>query len=138
MNRNQELLKRVKDLSLPLGEYAVFGSGPMGVRGLREMYDIDLIVSDRIFDEYSNKPGWKIKEIYGYRDWLKNDELEIEMGRDWHEGWDVEKMIKESDMIDGLPFVQLDYLIRWKKLSGREKDLKDVELIGEFINKSNE
>jgi len=133
MNRNQELLKRVKDLGLPLGEYAVFGSGPMGARGLREMHDIDLIVSDKIFDEYSNKSGWIIKEIYGYRDWLKNDELEIEMGRDWHEGWDVEKMIKEADMIDGLPFVQLDYLIRWKKFFGREKDLKDVELIENFL-----
>lgn len=133
MNRNQELLKRVKDLGLPIGEYAVFGSGPMGVRGLREMHDIDLIVSDRIFEKYSNKPEWKIKEIYGYRDWLKNDDLEIEMGRDWHDGWDVEKMIKEADMIDGLPFVQLDYLIRWKKFFGREKDLKDVELIENFL-----
>jgi len=133
MKRNQELLKRVKDLGIPLGEYAVFGSGPIGVRGLREMHDIDLIVSDNIFDEYLNKPGWRIKEIYGYRDWLKNDELEIEMGRDWHEGWDVEKMIKEADMIDGLPFVQLDYLIKWKKFFGREKDLKDVELIENFL-----
>ncbi|MFA5086060.1 MAG: hypothetical protein WC468_00465 [Candidatus Paceibacterota bacterium] len=138
MNRNQELLKRVKDLGLPLGEYAVFGSGPMGVRGLREMHDIDLIVSDKIFDEYSEKPGWMIKEIYGYRDWLKNDDLEIEMGRDWHEGRDVEKMIREADMIDGLPFVELDYLVKWKKFFGREKDLKDVELIEEFLKKNNE
>ena len=134
MNRNQQLFQRVKDLNLPIGEYAIFGSGPMGIRNLREMHDIDLIVSDRIFNEYLNKQGWEIKEIYGYRDWLKNESLEIEMGRDWHEGWDVEGMIREADIIDGLPFVKLDYLIRWKKFFGREKDLKDVELIENFLN----
>ncbi|MFA5169386.1 MAG: hypothetical protein WC420_01385 [Candidatus Paceibacterota bacterium] len=120
-------------MNLPIGEYAIFGSGPMGIRNLREMHDIDLIVSDRIFNEYLNKQGWEIKEIYGYRDWLKNESLEIEMGRDWHEGWDVEGMIGEADIIDGLPFVKLRYLIDWKKYFGREKDLKDVELIEKFL-----
>jgi len=134
MNKNQELFQRVKELNLPIGEYAIFGSGPMGIRNLREMHDIDLIVSDRIFNEYSNKQGWRIKEIYGYRDWLINDNLEVEMGRDWHEGWDVEGMIKEAEIIDGLPFVKLDYLIKWKKFFGREKDLKDVEIIEKFLN----
>ena len=133
MNRNQELFQRVKDLNLPEGEYAIFGSGPMGIRNLREMHDIDIIVSDKLFDEYAKKDGWEVKEIYGYRDWLKNDDLEIEMGRDWHEGWDVEKMIKEADIIDGLPFVELKYLVEWKKFFGREKDLKDVELIEQFL-----
>lgn len=134
MNKNQELFKRVKELNLPIGEYAIFGSGPMGIRNLREMHDIDIIVSDRIFNEYSNKQGWKIKEIYGYRDWLKNDNLEIEMGRDWHEGWDVEGMIREAEIIDGLLFVKLEYLIEWKKFYGSEKDLKDVEIIENFLN----
>ena len=132
MNRNQELFQRVKELNLPIGEYAIFGSGPMGIRDLRDMHDIDLIVSNRIFNEYSNKQGWKIKEIYGYRYWLKNDNLEIEMGRDWHEGWDVEGMIREAEIIDELPFVKLEYLIKWKKFFGREKDLKDVELIEKY------
>ncbi|MFZ3054537.1 MAG: hypothetical protein WA091_00945 [Minisyncoccales bacterium] len=134
LDKNKKLFQSLKELKLPLGEYAVFGSGPMGIRDLREMHDIDLIVSDKIFNEYLNKQGWKIKEIYGYRDWLKNDNLEIEMGRDWHEGWDVDGMIKEADIIDGLPFVKLDYLIKWKKFFGRGKDLKDVEIIEIFLS----
>jgi len=134
MNKNEELFKRVKELNLPIGEYAIFGSGPMGIRNLREMHDIDIIVSDRIFDEYLNKQEWKIREIYGYQDCLKNDSLEIEMGRDWHEGWDVEEMIREAEIIDGLPFVKLEYLIEWKKFYRREKDLKDVEMIEKFLN----
>jgi hypothetical protein len=60
------------------------------------------------------------------------------MGRDWHEGWGVEKMIKEADIIDGLPFVKLEYLIEWKKFFRREKDLKDIELIEEFLKKNHE
>lgn len=66
MNKNQKLFQRVKELNLPIGEYAIFGSGPMGIRDLREMHDMDLIVSDKIFNEYLDKQGWKIKEIYGY------------------------------------------------------------------------
>lgn len=135
---NNILFQRVKDLNLPLGEYAIFGSGPMGIREMREMHDIDLIVFDKVFNEYLEKQGWEIKEIYGYRDWLKNDNLQIEMGRDWHEGWDVEGMIRGADIIDGLPFVKLDYLIKWKKFSGREKDLKDIELIEKWKSENEE
>ena len=35
-------------------------------------------------------------------------------------------------MIEGLPFVQLKYIIEWKKLFGREKDKKDLQLIEQY------
>ncbi len=42
---NKELFKKVKNLNLPIGDYALFGSAPMGIRGLRECHDIDIIVT---------------------------------------------------------------------------------------------
>ncbi|HNY36277.1 MAG TPA: hypothetical protein PLD14_01265 [Candidatus Pacearchaeota archaeon] len=135
MNKNQELFQRVKDLGLPDGEYAIFGSGPMGIRNIREMHDVDIIVSERVYNEYVGKSGWKIKNIYennGCFKGLNNDVLEIEMWKDWYTDWDVNKLIKEAEVIDGLSFVKLEYLIKWKNFFGRDKDLKDVELIEKF------
>jgi hypothetical protein len=135
MNRNQELFQRVKELNLPIGEYAIFGSGPMGIRDMREMHDVDVLVSEKVYNEYVNKSGWKIKNIYENNDYFKglnNDILEIEMWKDWYTDWDVSKLIREAEIIDELPFVRLEYLIKWKKFFGREKDLKDVELIENY------
>ena len=37
-------LDEVKRLNLPKDKFAIFGSGPIAIRGLREARDIDLIV----------------------------------------------------------------------------------------------
>ena len=53
---NNDLFQKVKELKLPIGKYALFGSAPMGVRGLKECSDIDLIVSEEVWEEYKNRP----------------------------------------------------------------------------------
>jgi len=37
-------LNELKELNLPKESFAVFGSGPMAVRDMREINDLDLIV----------------------------------------------------------------------------------------------
>ena len=64
--------------------------------------------------------------------YLWNDE--IELYRDWKPGqWDIQKLINDAEIIDGLSFVRLERVIEWKKLSCREKDLKDIEIIERFL-----
>lgn len=41
----EQLLEKLKRLNLPSEQYAIFGSGPMAVRDLKEANDIDLIVT---------------------------------------------------------------------------------------------
>ncbi len=132
---NKDLFEKFKELNLPIGEYAIFGSGPMAARGLKQSNDIDAIVTDRIFNEYKNKPEWKLKEI---GDW--GVELiscgEIEMLNGWGPGkWDTQKIISEAEIINGLAFVKLGEVLKWKKMMVREKDKKDIELIEEYLNK---
>ncbi|MDP2856193.1 MAG: hypothetical protein Q8N90_03725 [bacterium] len=56
------------------------------------------------------------------------------MWKGWKPGqWDIKQLIREAEIIDGLPFVKLKYVLKWKKLSGREKDLKDIETIERFL-----
>jgi len=131
---NKELFQKVKELNLPIGEYALFGSAPMGVRGLRECHDIDIIVTEKLWNDYKNKSEWKLIEIRednNYFEGLRNDD--IELWRDWWPGWNVDKLIQEAEIIDGLSFVKLGEVIKWKRFRAREKDLKDVEIIEKFL-----
>jgi len=44
-------------------------------------------------------------------------------------------LIDDAEIIDGLPFVKLEYVVKYKKQDGREKDLKDIETIEKFLLK---
>jgi hypothetical protein len=46
----ERLLYEAHGLGLRAGQYAIFGSGPMGVRGLREIHDVDVIAALREHD----------------------------------------------------------------------------------------
>lgn len=121
------LFEKLKELNLPIGKYAVFGSGPMCIRRIRENRDIDVIVTKDIFEMYKKNPDWELKRC-NKSDYLENKNFEIELWEDWAPGeWNVEDLINDSEIINDLPFVKLEYVKEWKKIHGREKDLKDVE-----------
>lgn len=130
--KNKDLFKKVKDLNLPRGKYALFGSAPLGIRKLRECRDIDIIVTENLWNKYNGKSGWKLKKTIQGSECLENDG--VELWKDWKpEIWDIEQLIREAEIIEGLPFVRIKYVIEWKKLSARKKDLKDVEIIKNFL-----
>ena len=45
----------LKKINLSVGQYAVFGSGPLAVRGIRPANDLDLIVKDELWRELNKK-----------------------------------------------------------------------------------
>lgn len=127
----QELFEKLKELNLPKGKFAIFGSGPMGIRGLREIRDLNLIVTQDIFDEFRNRKDWNLKT--DVCEGLYKDN--IEMCYEWGPGeWDIKKLIAEAEIIDDLPFVKLEEVLKWKKLCNRgEKDKRDIELIENYL-----
>jgi len=135
---NNDLFEKFKALNLPIGEYAIFGSGPMAIRGLRKSSDIDLVVTDKFFKELEKLPQWKKEKSCLGSDMLirRDSELEVEALMEWMPGaWDIEGLIKNADIIDGLAFVKLEEVLRWKKMRDKEKDKKDIELIEEYLMK---
>ena len=52
--------ERVKDLGLPLGQLIVIGSGLLDQLGIRAASDIDLVVSNELFNALKNDNAWKI------------------------------------------------------------------------------
>lgn len=131
---NKDLFQKVREMRLPIGKYALFSSAPMGIRELKECSDIDLIVFEDLWQKYKNKLGWEYRITENGVEYIESDDGVIKIWHDWRP-WhqDIALFIKNAEIIDGLPFVRLEYVLEWKKKFGREKDLKDIEIIEKFL-----
>ena len=121
----------LKTLDLPKDKFAIFGSGPMAIREIRESHDIDIIVKydlwEKLRHKYStalhqNPTCLKIGNIEIFKDWPPLS------GR-------IDEIIDSAETISGFPFVKLKYVVEWKTHFGREKDLKDIELINKYSSR---
>ena len=136
MQNNQKKFDAFRALNLPLGQYVIIGSGPLGIRNLREIGDIDLIVSQKLWEDLAFKHGVCVKEGKQY---IVVDQANVEAFRSWtfcnteEPGPTVEEMITAADLIEGLPFLSLKHTIFCKRDLGREKDFKDIALIEQWM-----
>lgn len=127
MNR---LLQRVSELALPANDYAIFGSGPLLVRGIIDAAnDIDIICRGAVWHQVL--PIGDLIHLDDYDvDIVSIEDGLITFGRSWGIGdFDVDELIETAEVIEGLPFVQLRHVIRYKKVAGRDKDLQHLELL---------
>lgn len=133
MEKNQILFDKVKNLDIPLGEYALFGSAAMGIRRLRECNDINIIVKKGLFDNLKKDSKWRcgVKENTG-SEFLEKDGVEIVCEWEFPD-FNVNDLIDESEIIMGLPFVKLQYIVEWKKKKKRKIDLEDIEVITNYL-----
>ena len=127
-----EIIAKVKSLSFPAGAFVVFGSAPMALAGLREAQDIDLLVSESLFQQ-CKEHGWK--ELYK----SEKDRPLVKDDFEAHHDWDfssyhptLEQLLTRAVIIDGVPFASLQDVRSWKEASGRPKDLADIELIDQM------
>lgn len=122
----KRLLKKFRELKPPLNQYAIFGAGPMTIRGIRKSKDLDVIVTDDLYKKllkrYKETKSGQIKigkiEIFSPQSALIDN---------------PEELIDRAETIQGFKFIRLDDLIKWKKKLGRKKDLEDIELIKDYL-----
>lgn len=105
----------------------------MYVHGLRgTISDIDIIVTQELWNALNHSNKWQKSISPNGSECLTKDNFEL--WQDWQPGeWDIDKLITEAEIINGLPFVKLEAVLEWKKLYGREKDLQDVEKIENYL-----
>lgn len=129
-----DLIQKVKAINFPLGQYAVFGSGPMVLHGLRNSQDVDLIVTSDFYTQLKLDPKYEIKHWADGAEYLADGNFEITNTWDYETYKpNIEKLIEEAEIVDGVPFVQLSQVMLWKRAFGRDKDFKDIELIEEYL-----
>jgi len=129
----RNIVKEVKDLNLPFGEYTVMGSGVLSVHGIREHNDIDLLITPKLY-EILTKDGWVEETVHENFHVVRKGivEASIEMAKVGDYNPDIYELIKDSDIFDDIPFVKLEIIRKFKKERGKEKDLKDLVLIENF------
>jgi hypothetical protein len=131
----QEIIIKVKELGLPKGSYVVFGSCPLAAVGIREASDIDLMVSQEMFTELK-KNGWVEVNKGSDNTPLVFDVFEAYSS--WKFGSynpSFENLFSSSTEVDSVHFASLQEVREWKVASGRPKDLIDIKLIDEYLEK---
>ncbi len=130
------LIQKIKALDLPIGKYIVFGSSVMEVHGIRKAKDIDLIVDKDVYRELKNR-GWKrywfFKRVLTCKA-LKKDGNEAFSHIKW-KTYQVgnDELFKKAEIIDGVPFMEINEYLRYKRCLPRPKDKADVKLIEAYL-----
>jgi len=125
-----ELFEVVRGLGLPGGDYAIFGSGPLIVRGIVEATnDLDIICRGEAWElvreigELSTfeGDGNECVNLYGER---------ITFGITWKYGtFDLDELIDTAEIVDNLPFVRLEHVVAYKEAANRPKDREHLNLM---------
>jgi len=131
-----DIFEELKELNLPIGEYIVVGSGPMAARGIRECKDIDILVLEKLYNKLVIE-DWKIVEITGVtRKLMVLKKGLFEINKDLKFGEynpETQNLINNAEIINGIPFLSLPELIKFKTALGRQKDFDDIKLIEEYL-----
>ncbi len=134
MDNKTKIISILQKIGLDKDQFAVFGSGPMCVRGWRDFHDLDLLVKEGVFEQL--RKDNEVAVAGSGDECIKKivDGVEIEFFYGWHPGeWDAKMLIERADIIDGYRFVRLEDVVKWKKIKGREKDWNDIKIIEEKI-----
>ncbi len=129
----ETLLGQLKKLDLPEGQYIVVGSGPLAAKGIRESHDFDILVTWDLWTKLKQKyPLSKTEpvenidlgdiQILGHGSMFRRENIAT-----------IDEIMSTAEIIDGVKFLNLKLLKQFKLDEGREKDLKDVELIDNYI-----
>lgn len=121
-----EIIKKIKNLNLDLEEVWVTSSAALVLHGVKSnARDLDLGCSSSLWDELILK-GYKYKQFEDgtYAIDIKSD---IEIIKEYY----VDDIVKIEEINVG----SLESIKKQKQKLGREKDLKDIKLIDEYINK---
>ena len=124
-----QFVEELIELALPIGDWALFGSGPLLMRGwVDEVGDLDVISRDL---------AWEKAQNLGSPLELPNGTVNYEIGQgitvgtSWAYGdFSIAELIDSAETIDGIPCVRLEHVVAFKEIAGRPKDQKHLAMIG--------
>lgn len=133
-NKKFNIFEKVKELNLPFGKYVIVGSGILDALNIRSASDIDIAVTKDLHEELRKDGTWREEELYG-KIFLQKDIFTIISKLDWEAyKTTTEEAINSAKIINDVPFLNLEELLKFKKALNREKDIKDIKLLEEMLN----
>jgi len=132
----QEKFESLKKLNLPPDQFIVVSSGALSIRGIRDSEDIDVIVTESLWNKMIKEYPVGVNSFGIQNLELEND---IEILNPTQSIFGNSKIVpmndifEKADIFDGIKFINLDHLKMIKKELGREKDLRDISLIDDYL-----
>ena len=125
--KKAEMIEKLKAFPYDPAEYWVITGGAMVLYGIREeSSDIDLGCTAGLANRLEQE-GYLYKVTDDGNRWFKLGE-DIEVFENW--------LFDTVDHVNGIPVISVQGLIEMKKDLGREKDLRDIALINDFLARS--
>ena len=122
--KKNDIIEKLRALPYDPAGYWVITGGAMVLYGFREeTHDIDLGCTKELADRLEADGYLMDRYEDGRREFHIGEEIEI------FEDW----LCDTVDAVDGVPVISVRGLIEMKTSLGREKDLRDIELIREKL-----
>jgi hypothetical protein len=135
---SKQIIEKVKSLNFPKDQYVVIAGGVLTALGIREAQDIDISVLPELHKKLRESGEWKEETRYSNKLFLLKDDTEINPELSWGEyKTTTREAIQSALTIEDVPFMNLQELKKFKLALGREKDINDIKLIDEYLNKNN-
>jgi hypothetical protein len=137
--RNNELVGKLRGMGLNTADFVIFGSAPLLAHGLRNrVSDLDVVARREVWDYVSQNGCEGRGTRSGDPIWLFHCG-KIQFSRNWirfpEHCWDVDDLIDNADIIDGLRFAKVDDVLTYKTLLDRPKDQVDLANLRRHIEK---
>lgn len=117
------ILQKLKELNLPKDQYCIMTGAALVLHGVKKYTrDIDIGCTEELFQRLLRQ-GHKLKQLKSFEGITIDDCMEI------FKNWQVEKVV----FIDDIPVADIYCIRKFKQGLYREKDIRDIELIDEFI-----
>lgn len=133
------IIEEVKNLNIPKDGFVIVGSSILAMKGIRkaeDIDDIDLIVTDKVFDALKEQ-GWEsIVNHFDNREYENLVQGIFEAGREYWDNTNISFFITNPDCVEefgGIKFQSLKEFYKRKKAWGRPKDIEDVALIDSYF-----
>ena len=132
MNR-QGVIDKIRAIRLPATQYVVVGGAALSIRDLRDTDDIDFVVTPELF-ELLLRSGWRQKIRPNGKPGLHHECFEAYLDVNTETfNRSTSWLIENSGVVHGIPCVDLETLVGWKRTYGRDKDLRDVKMIESLV-----
>lgn len=133
---DKAIIRKLLSLQLPTQDYVIFGSGPLLAHDIRSnVRDLDILARASAWRKALDYGVPLATPPSGNGNMVVFFDGQIEIFDRWvSDEWNVDQLIDNAEIIEGLPFVPLATVLCWKKSASREKDNQDILDLERYVN----
>lgn len=127
------IFQKLNRLNLPKGEYVVCAGSALEAYGIRKSRDIDLAVTKDIYQKLKNRGWQEITEPNGFKALKKgNFSAAINFNCGGYQT-PTKRLIETARDINGILFMSLKEIVKFKQSRATKKDKRDLKLIQKYL-----